>query len=389
LDHDVVLAVDQVRPRFLDILGSNVLDNKHGLFGLDGLNLHQDTALPEACNFRVFIHVLAVLSTVAKRSPVDVLPEKCAIFKADDVLSIQIKRADHVIRKLIFVPDFEAQAPAHYGQLCGNQEFLVPVDLAPFLLDEDFRLELFGLVLKTDVGVDFGFLEQRCIHRHDFLGAEESNVQLVKLWLNLRRLDNFFLMRMWVLTDCDLGVALSADRDAQFKVAGDLAEVIALGVAHGDPLVHHGVVLHQVDVAQIEFVKADHRVFEKAFVQQAYLNLAALHLLSFHVLGFEENMLLPVGLGCVIDTLLGSSVFALSKARYLDHGVDGIAWFDEETFGLLNEDVDHVVSTLHGHHGLVVLLLLLLVFFFVLFDLFLLVAHSVSCNYNYRRTNTT
>lgn len=97
LDHDVILPVDQERPGLLDVFGSDVLDKKHGLLGLNSLNLHQDAALPETCNFRVFVHVLTVLSTIAQRSTVDVLPEVGAIFKANDVLGIQVKRADHII----------------------------------------------------------------------------------------------------------------------------------------------------------------------------------------------------------------------------------------------------------------------------------------------------
>ena len=65
----------------------------------------------------------------------------------NNILSVKDKRAYHIVCNGIFIPHFEIQAPTHNRELGGNQELLVPVDLAAFFLDQDLCLKLFSFVL--------------------------------------------------------------------------------------------------------------------------------------------------------------------------------------------------------------------------------------------------
>jgi hypothetical protein len=58
----------------------------------------------------------------------------------------------------------------------------------------------------------------------------------------------------WSSSSCTFSSPPLYNRDGQLQVAGNLVEVGAFRVRKANPLVQHGVVLHEVDVREVELV---------------------------------------------------------------------------------------------------------------------------------------
>lgn len=147
LDHNIEFFVNQERSGDLNFLRAYVLDEQDRLLSFYCLDLHEDTTLPKTGDLRIFVHIINILTAVSQWSTVDIFPKKLAILMSNNILSVKAKRAYHIVCNGIFIPNFEIQAPTHNRELSGNQELLVPVDLAAFFLDQDLCLKFFSLVL--------------------------------------------------------------------------------------------------------------------------------------------------------------------------------------------------------------------------------------------------
>jgi len=98
------------------------------------------------------------------------------------------------------------------------------------------------------------------------LSCEESKTQLVVLGFDLGWLDDVLFFGVGVLLNADLFVAFSTDRYTDLELTGNLTEILALRVAHDDPLVEECMVGLLIQITEIKLVVADHRVFKEALV---------------------------------------------------------------------------------------------------------------------------
>jgi hypothetical protein len=108
-----------------------------------------------------------------------------------------------------------------------------------------------------------------------------------------------------VLLDSDLLVTSARNCDTDLKLAGNLAEILALWVAHDNPLVEESVVRLLIQVTQIKFIITDKRVFEESLIHQLDLNFRVFEHISFQVLRFKKDMFVPVSDTRVVDVVLG------------------------------------------------------------------------------------
>lgn len=113
------------------------------------------------------------------------------------------------------------------------------MNLATFLLGEHLAFEFGRSVSKLNVSVNFSVtVKHTGIKRHDVLRGKETNVELIKLGLDRWGRDKLFDLGFRVIFNGNLIVSVTGDGHRDLKVASNLAEVLALGIAHNDPLVH-------------------------------------------------------------------------------------------------------------------------------------------------------
>ena len=108
------------------------------------------------------------------------------------------------------------------------------------------------------------------------------------------------------------------------------------------------MILAHVNRVEIELVVADQRVLEEALVHELNLDLTLFKTLNFDILWLEEDMLVPDSHTSVVQVVEGHSELALIEAVNLNNWVDDVAFGHVQIFGLLNVNMDHVVTTLHG-----------------------------------------
>ena len=74
------------------------------------------------------------------------------------------------------------------------------------------------------------------------LRCKEPELELVEGGFDLRRLNDIFDLRVWIIFNTHLFVTLPTNRDADLQLAGHLSKVLGLRVAHDDPLVQQSVI---------------------------------------------------------------------------------------------------------------------------------------------------
>ena len=113
------------------------------------------------------------------------------------------------------------------------------MNLATFLLGEHLAFEFGRSVSKLNVSVNISVtVKHTGIKRHDVLRGKETNIELIKLGLDRWGRDKLFDLGFRVIFNGNLIVSVTGDGHRDLKVASNLAEVLALGIAHNDPLVH-------------------------------------------------------------------------------------------------------------------------------------------------------
>mmetsp|Transcript_30293 Transcript_30293/g.46307 ORF Transcript_30293/g.46307 Transcript_30293/m.46307 type:complete len:278 (-) Transcript_30293:55-888(-) len=265
-----------------------------------------------------------------------------------------------------------------HRNLSRQPELLVPVDgVAALDLGDGFRLVLLALELTFHVGIDLVFTDEAhcCVHCRQILTLEQADFQLVELRVqSWGHHDLGVLFDGVVLVNLNLLVSLRGYRDGHLQVGADLRVVIAVGVAQSQPLVQEGVVLHKVNEAEIELKLADQSILEDAFVHELDQDLALLSISLVDASGLQEEMLAPEDLAHASNVVLSGREYLLVEALHLDDGVHSRVLRDLDVLGLLDEDVNHIVSMLHltNATSLLVGTLLVLGFFFFLLLVFTL-----------------
>ena len=85
---------------------------------------------------------------------------------------------------------------------------------------------------------------------------------------DLGRLNYIFYLRVRIIFNAHLLVALSANCDADLQLTRHLSKVLRLWVAHNDPLVKQCVVGLLIQVAEIKLVVTDQSVLKEALVHE-------------------------------------------------------------------------------------------------------------------------
>jgi hypothetical protein len=111
-----------------------------------------------------------------------------------------------------------------------------------------------------------------------------------------------------------------------------------------------------VDVAEVELVVTDQRVFKEALVHQFDLHFSILELMRLQVLRFKEDVLVPDRNTSIVDFLLGRRVFPLAQTVNLHEWVSSLFRVNHYILGLLHVNVNHVVAAFHLRDLILVLL---------------------------------
>ena len=73
------------------------------------------------------------------------------------------------------------------------------------------------------------------------------------------------LVDVRIFVERDLFISLPNHRDACFQVSSDVVEVRLQRVAQSNPLMEHGVLVHKIDLAQVDLVNTNLRILENSF----------------------------------------------------------------------------------------------------------------------------
>ena len=126
-------------------------------------------------------------------------------------------------------------------------------------MDQNFGLEFLIFVGHEHKGICFCvphlFAQHldAAIHWSNILGLKESELQLVKLRIELGRHHYLcFAFCAVVFLNLNLLITRTNHRNAYLEIPCDFVIFAAVGVAEGYPLMEHHVVLLKVNVAQIK-----------------------------------------------------------------------------------------------------------------------------------------
>ena len=138
--------------------------------------------------------------------------------------------------------------------------------------------------LPDDVSVDGA----KSVHLGQFLSLDEADLELLELFADLRGHEDDFAdrVRTDLVVQLDLLVTGSLDCNANLEISSDFAEILALRVEQGDPLVLDHMLRLEVDRGHVELVLADHFIPEHSFVH--HLDADRLHFNLARVLALEE-----------------------------------------------------------------------------------------------------
>ena len=73
------------------------------------------------------------------------------------------------------------------------------------------------------------------------------------------------LVDVRIFVERHLFISLPNHRDACFQVSSDVIEVRLKWVTQSNPLMEHGVLVHKIDLAQVDLVNTNLRILENSF----------------------------------------------------------------------------------------------------------------------------
>jgi len=79
------------------------------------------------------------------------------------------------------------------------------------------------------------------------LTLEDSDLDLIEAWVKSWGHHHIGVLFSSVLADLCLLISLTRNRDGYFQIAGNVSKIFTVRVTESQPLVEHGVVLHEVD----------------------------------------------------------------------------------------------------------------------------------------------
>lgn len=264
-------------------------------------NLHEHSAAPlgGVVEALALAHILEVPND---RCSIDVLPKALvAIGVVQDILGVESESPSELICGYVVpIHQLKLDLRRKHRLLRRQPELLVPVDWS-LLFSWHLRIHRQGLglvrpVFEHELDVSIYLVRyQRIVvkvHRREFLTLEKADLYLVQLCVQSRRHHNLsvFFKAIFFFLDQDLLVALAFDGDGDLQVGLDLVVVVLVGVAQRQPLVRQQVVLHKVDVAHVEFEKANQIVLQKASVDQFDEYLGSFGGLLVDSPGLEEDV---------------------------------------------------------------------------------------------------
>lgn len=195
----------------------------------------------------MLVHQVARAATVAIRRTVQVVPEELATWHCtfrNQLFEAKVHRAYDFMEFYVFVEQLEQEAIGGEGPLNGQPELLFyRTDIVTGR--DSLRFDVFAIELSLDEGVDCS----KSVHLGELFGLNETDLELFEFFLDLCGHKHYISsgVRARLVVELDLLVTGALHRDTDLKVSGDLGEVIALGVEHGDPLVLDGMLILEVD----------------------------------------------------------------------------------------------------------------------------------------------
>ena len=182
---------------------------------------------------------------------------------SDQLLQAEVHGADDLVSHPVLIVELQEQTVRGERPLDGQPELLLNGGDV-ILRSDSLGSNLLALELSEDVGID----RSESIHLGQLFSSDEPDLQLLELLLDLGRHQHVVAngLRTGLVVELDLLVAWALHSDADLEVASDLAEVLALRVEQGNPLVLNGVFVLEVDCGHIELVHANHLVAEDTLV---------------------------------------------------------------------------------------------------------------------------
>ena len=242
---------------------------------------------------------------------------------SDELLQAKVHGCNGLVGYVILVEHFQDEAIRGERPLDRQPELLLNRrNLTPGL--DCSRANLLSSEFTFDERVN----RAKCVQMRQLHRLDESDLQLLELFLDLggHQDDGIGSVGSRLVIQLDLLVAGALDRDTDLQVAGDLAEILALGVHQGEPLVLEGMLFLEVDRGHVELVGANQFVTEDAFVHDLNSDCLHLYLACVDVARLEKHVLLPLGHSCAAarHIILRSGVLLFTTCLHGNQRIDSV-----------------------------------------------------------------